>query len=600
VRAAPSTTTTASASRPGGGAARTVGARVGHWLAVAPFLALLALVVVVPTGVFLQHAFEGGFSGWSSFLDDAGKVRGVARTVDISLQTTAICAVLGYVYARVLVGAGGRRRAVLLALLVVPFLTSTLVRTYGWVILLGGTSPLPKLVSRALPGADVQLLYTRTGLLVGMAQIMLPLFVLPLYAVWSAVPASLTRASRTLGANRVEAFLRVELPLTLPGAAAGAVLVFITSLGFFIAPALLGGDADTMAAQLMDNEIYREVDLAGAAVIATMLLVAVLLCVAVFRVAYPLELLFVQSARQAAPARRRLLAGLPGRVLERPPLAAWRDSLRRGRLTVTAAASRAPWAPMAALGGGLIAAFLVLPLFVVLPVAFSGDSFLVFPPERLGLRWFEAVRSDPAWRQVVANSLLTGTLATGIAVAVGLPVAFALVRSRLHRGVKGLLVLLAAVPILVPIAVLALGVFAWLLDLRLSGGTVVLALAHAMLGVPFVIFIAMAALRDLDVRLERAARSLGAGAVRTLRLVTLPLVRPAVLAGMLFAFLQSFDELLIARAVTDEASATLPVKLWEGANQEISPALAAVSVISIAVTLAAATAMAMARRRRRR
>jgi len=578
--------------RPGRGSwPSLVRARAGLPLSFVPFVALLGLVLVAPTITFLTYAFEHGLRDWSDFLDSPAKIDGVVRTLIIAAETTALCVVLGYVYAGALVLASPRWRAVLLALVVLPFLTSILVRTYGWIVILGNEGPINRLL-RLVGGQDagVTLLYNRTGLMTGMVHVMLPFFVLPLYAVWSQVPPRLRQASRSLGANGVETFLRVDLPLTVPGAAAGGILVFITSLGFFITPALLGGQGDVMVSQLIDRELTASVDLNQASVLATVLLGAVLAVVALFRLFYPLELLFVQDAQAINHGRRRMLG--------RRPVA--RNRQGRGRLALGAALNRLPWATVTKVGGGVLGVFFLLPLLVVVPISLTGESYLHFPPDSLSLRWFDQVIGDSSWQRAAVNSLITGTIATAIAFAVGMPLAFALVRSRIGTRVKGVVMLMATISVTIPLIVLALGIYSWYLDEHLLGNRLALAAAQAVLGLPFLLMIVMAGLRDFDLRLERASRSLGASTATTLRLITLPLVQRAIWAGLLFAFLQSFDELLIARAVSDVDTQTLPVKMWEGANEEISPALAAVSVLSLGVTLLGVAALAGVRRTRRR
>lgn len=569
------------------------GTRAALPLAFVPFVVLLGLVLVAPTITFLRYAFEHGLRDWSDFLDSPFKVDGVTRTLAIAAETTVLCVLLGYIYAGALMLASPRWRGALLALVVLPFVTSILVRTYGWIVILGNEGPINRLL-RLIGGQDagVTLLYNRTGLMTGMVHVMLPFFVLPLYSVWSQVPPRLRQASRSLGANQVETFVRVDLPLTAPGAAAGAILVFITSLGFFITPALLGGQGDVMVSQLIDRELTASVDLNQASVLATVLLGAVLAVVVLFRLFYPLELLFVQDAQTIGRGRRRLT--------DRGRDVAGNRTLSRVRRAFSAALSRMPWAALTKVGGAVLGGFFLLPLLVVIPISLTGESYLHFPPDSLSLRWFDQVIHDGSWQRAALNSLITGTIATAIAFAVGMPLAFALVRSRIGTRVKGWIMLSATISVMIPLIVLALGVYGWYLDEHLLGSRLALAAAQAVLGLPFLLMIVMAGLRDFDIRLERASRSLGANSATTLRLITIPLVQRAIWAGLLFAFLQSFDELLIARAVTDVDTKTLPVKMWEGANEEISPALAAVSVLSLTMTVLAVMALAGVRRTRRR
>ncbi|MDQ3688665.1 MAG: ABC transporter permease subunit [Chloroflexota bacterium] len=554
-------------------------------LAIAPFGVLLASVLVVPVLIFGSYAFEDGNSSWVTLWTSPGKLNSIGLTLEIAAQTTAICAALAYLYVAGLMRAGPRLRRLLLLAVIVPFLTSILVRSYAWIIVLGNQGPLNAVVRWVFgPDANLQLLYNRSGVLIGMVHVLLPLFVLPLYAVVADIPPNLTRAARTLGANRVEAYLRVLLPLSLPGAAAGAVLVFVSALGFFVTPSLLGGLQETMVAQLIQRELSTFVDLPDAAVLAIVLMSGVLAILAAFRLFYPIELLFIRSqvTVQHRQRQRRAPSGL-GRPGRRWPLGS-------ARLALTGGLSRLPWDTICWAGTLLVAAFFLVPLIIVIPVSFTGEAFLHFPPDSYSLRWYEAVIKDPLWQRAFVNSLLTGAVATLLAAVIGLPLAFALVRAHLSQRVRGLLVLLVVLPALVPLIVLAIGVFVWYLRIGLIANSWSLAAAHALLGLPFLVLVVMAALRDFDARLERAARSLGAGPLNTLRLITLPILSRAIAAGLLFAFLVSLDELLIALAVTDFVTATLPVRLWEGANEEISPALAVVSTLYLLLAIVAASA----------
>lgn len=562
---------------------------------LAPFGALQVLVFWIPLALFFSFAFLGPADPWSELVASSAKLQSIARTFAISLETTVLCGLLAYIYVGALLRASPLWRSLLLIAVVVPFLTSIVVRTYAWIIVLGGSGPINVSLRWLFgPEAGVNLLYTRTGVLIGMVHVLLPLFVLPLYAVMNQIPRNLGRAARTLGANRVRAFMAVDLPLSLPGAATGAVLVFIQALGFFVTPAMLGGLGDTMVAQFIDSDMRRFGNLGSAAVMSVVLVTAVLVCVLAFRAFYPLELLFVQRSGDGAVAGpyRSSRSGGPGRV---------RRGLERVWAGVAGLLDLLPWGWITRLGAALIALYFVLPLAVVIPVSLIGESYLHFPPESYSLRWYEAVLADPDWRLAAWNSLLVGALAVAITVPAGAAFAFVVVRAPLAAGLKGGLIAALVLPAVVPVIVLSVGVYVWYLDLQWIASRVSLSVAHAVLALPFAALILVAALRDFDLRVEQAARSLGAGPLRTMLYVTLPILLGPLVMGALLTFLTSFDELLIARAVTNYQTLTLPVKLWNGANEEISPALAVVSTVSLALALGAAlTLMALGARRARR
>lgn len=558
-----------------------LGRRIVSSSPVLPYFLFVCLVLVGPFAWIAQAAFEDR-ELWGQLVSDPNSRQVLVRTAIISAQTTVICVVIGYFFAAAMRAASPRVRALLIAVITLPFLTSYLVRTYGWLILLGANGPINQSLREIFgQSVSVDLLYNRAGVLIGMVHVLLPLFVLPLYAVWSRVPSQLELASHSLGAGRVETFLRVSLPLSIPGAAAGALLVFVSATGFFITPALLGGQSDRMVAQVINEDIENFVDLEAAAVMSIAVVLVVALLLMLFRTCYPLESLIIPD--DVPPGGRR--GSRRSALSVALGLSAARVSAARARLMRIL--DRLPWTTLRNILVIATVIFLLAPLVVLFPVAFSGDAYLQFPPQSYSLRWFEAVAADPEWRSTAANSLITGGMAIALTVVVGVPLSFFLARARGYRRLKALLTVMVMLPVLVPVVVTALGMFNWFLELQVIGRVWSLSFAHASLGLPFLVLVAASALRDFDTRVEDAARSLGASRSRALWNVTLPLIGAAIASGCLFAFLQSFDELLIAMAVTTPDTQTLPVKMWNGANEELSPALAAVSVLMLAVTVLA-------------
>lgn len=169
------------------------------------------------------------------------------RTFKISLVVALLCGVLGYPVAYLLASLPERRANPLLILVLLPFWTSALVRTTAWVVLLQTNGLVNDLMAQlGLIDAPLQLIYNRLGVYIAMTHVLLPFFILPLYGVMKGIEPSAMRAASSLGAAPIEAFFKVYLPQTLPGVAAGAIIVFTLSLGYYITPALVGGGADQM------------------------------------------------------------------------------------------------------------------------------------------------------------------------------------------------------------------------------------------------------------------------------------------------------------------------------------------------------------------
>ncbi len=206
------------------------------------------------------------------------------RTFGISAVVTLWCLALGYPLAWWLSTLPARRANVLMILVLVPFWTSILVRVAAWIVLLQSEG----LVNRALMGLHLidqplALLFNRTGVIISMTHILLPFMILPLYSVMTGVPPTYLRAAVSLGSRPLAAFLRVYVPQTYPGIGAGALLVFILSIGYYVTPALLGGPTDQMLSYYIAQYTNVTVNWGMACALGALLLAATLVLYAVYR-----------------------------------------------------------------------------------------------------------------------------------------------------------------------------------------------------------------------------------------------------------------------------------------------------------------------------
>jgi putative spermidine/putrescine transport system permease protein len=231
--------------------------------------------------------------------------------------------------------------------------------------------------------------------------------------------------------------------------------------------------------------------------------------------------------------------------------------------------------------GGLVVIWLVAPVLVVIPLAFSGQRSFVFPPKSYSSQWFTELFDNPEWRDAMVTSVRIALLVVLASTILGTAAALGLQRSRL-RGlafVRGLLV----APMIVPVVITAVGVYAVFLPRHLLGTDLGFVLAHAALAIPFVLIAVSTSLAGVDRRLEDAAASLGAPPVTTFLTVTLPLIRPGLLAGAVFAFITSFDELVVALFLASPFKRTLPVQMYDSLEQ-IDPTIAAASTVFLVAT----------------
>ena len=230
----------------------------------------------------------------------------------------------------------------------------------------------------------------------------------------------------------------------------------------------------------------------------------------------------------------------------------------------------------------LVLLYLVFPILVVIPLSFSAGTYLSFPPPGFSLRWYANFFGRTDWLGAASLSLWVGAAVMLLATALGAPAALALVRSD-FRG-KSFLTGFIISPLIAPVIIVAIGIYFFYARLGLVGNPFALVIAHTALAVPFVVINVSATLQGFDERLEQAAMNLGATPWRTFWQVTFPIIRPGVLAGALFAFISSFDELVVALFVSGTSAVTLPRKMWESIRFEIDPTIAAVSTMLIVLT----------------
>lgn len=242
--------------------------------------------------------------------------------------------------------------------------------------------------------------------------------------------------------------------------------------------------------------------------------------------------------------------------------------------------------------------YLTFPIIVIIPVSFSSATYLTFPPPGFSLQWYEAFFGSADWRGAAWLSIWIGVTVTLLACLLGTPAAFGLVRGKFPG--KRLLNGFILSPIIVPGIIVAVGIYFVYARLGLIGHPIGLVLAHTCLAVPFVAINVSASLYGFDERLEQAALSLGATPWRCFWQVTFPLIRPGVMAGAVFAFITSFDELLVALFVSGTTAMTLPRLMWQEIREDIDPTIAAASTLLIVLTTGLLATVELLRRRSER
>ncbi|HUE11375.1 MAG TPA: ABC transporter permease subunit [Steroidobacteraceae bacterium] len=553
-----------------------------HLLLVAPAFLLLLAFFVTPLAAALWNSFHGAAFDLSSYREAFSNplyFHVFLRTLEVGAGVTAICLVLGYPIAYFMTTLSPRALAVCGFFVLVPLFTAFLIRTFGWMIILGRGGALNRLLLYlGVISTPLKITGTSTAVYVGMVHVLMPVAVFVLFAGMRQVDRTLLSAAQVLGANPVQAFLRVYVPMTIPAVISAGLLVFIMALGFYVTPVLLGGPADTMISQLIVTQVTTLLNLEFGYALSVILLAATVGVLTISNLFVPLEQMWSLQSHEGGKTR------------------GWRSSqivagARRAALWIIEKAAqlllgRPRWLARTLLRAYVVLAaiFLILPLIIIYILSFSSSPFLIFPPPGFSWQWYEKFFSDPDWQSALFMSLKLAAATATVSVVVGASSAFGLVRGT-FAGKQVLLLFLIA-PLLVPVVVVALSLYVSLSHLHLLGTFLGLVIGHMVITVPYAVVISVAAVRGLDVNLEHAASTLGAAQPVVQRRVVLPQLAPALGTAWILCFLTSLDELLITLFLLGRQTETLPIRMWSDIRIQVDPVMsAAASVIVTAVAV---------------
>ncbi len=254
---------------------------------------------------------------------------------------------------------------------------------------------------------------------------------------------------------------------------------------------------------------------------------------------------------------------------------------------------------------GVIFLFLIAPILVIIPLSFNAEPYftfneamLTFQPEAYSLRWYQDMIDNPQWLHSIKNSFIIAFFATFFATTLGTVAALGLSRSYMpfRTTIMGILIS----PMIVPLIISAAGMYFFYSKVGLTQTMTGIILAHTVLGTPFVVITVTATLVSFDHSLTRAAANLGANPTRTFFKVTMPLILPGVISGGLFAFITSFDEVVVVLFLAGFDQRTIPRQMWAGIREQISPTILAVATLLIAFSIALMTVLELLRRRNER
>lgn len=567
------------ASLPGAGRARWL--RLDPlWLA-APGIAFLFFFMAFPTLRLLSlsaldQAGSLTLAPFERVLNGRAYTTVLSTTFAVAASTTILALAFGYPLAFWLSTKELRSQRVAMLFVLLPFWTSALIKNFAWMVLLGRNGVTAKIMAAlGLPGGDA-LLFNRGTVVFAMTHTLLPLAVVTMLPVMNQIDRRLTMAAGTLGANRAQAFWRVYFQLSMRGLAAAGLLVFVVALGFFVTPALVGGPRETMVGQaiiLQINDLQNWQ--VGSALAAILLVTAVATCFVYDRI-FGLSSIAEAGGKAADPNALSRRAGL---------------AVTRALGTLFAAIEQWWGAHVRGVSGRTVLAVycwmvigaLLLPIVAFVPMAFTGSTFLSFPPEGVSLRWFEAYATSPQWVGATLRSFGIGLTTAALTLLVTVPAALGVVRSPSRFAPVVFLIFLT--PMILPSLVIAIALFYLFARMSLVATDLGIVLGHMVIAMPIVFVILLTTFKGHDWRLDSAAATLGASRGKVLRYVTFPLVKGGLVVGFVTGFLQSFEELTVALFVSGGLKTTLPKQMWDGILLQVSPVIAAAAVVVLVIVV---------------
>lgn len=257
-----------------------------------PLLFLLTFYAYPISRMLLRSVFDPGFTldHYRHFFREAAYSSVLLNTFKMSISVTLICLILGYPVAYLLANLPSRVSNLLMIMVVLPFFTAILVRTYAWMVILGRNGLINQfLMQWGLISSPLKLMHNLFGVYVGMVHILLPFMILPIYSVMTGIDKGLMRAAENLGASPARVFVHVFMPLSLSGVGGGSLLVFIIALGFFITPSLLGGVSDVMISMFIETQVNQLLNWGFASAMAVLLLAVTVIIFSIYNRFFGIE-----------------------------------------------------------------------------------------------------------------------------------------------------------------------------------------------------------------------------------------------------------------------------------------------------------------------
>jgi len=515
------------------------------WVLLAPALTAITFLLVIPACFIVVYSFwlrtaagaeQVGFylDNWKEVLTDPFYRDILLQTIKIAAISTLICALMGYVPAYFIAYANVKNKAVLLLLLMLPFWISYIIRTMSWINILGVSGAINvSLEWLGIIDEPIRMLYNEGTVILGLVHFLLPFVILNIYVSLDGIDRNLSDAARSLGCTGWQAFREVTLPLSLPGLAAGCLLAFV-----------LGARRRSQPERVHDDEAGGD----------------------------------HQQEGDRGERRRQQHPGPSAR-----PCLSTRATSASTRSPRASADMNPSWIAIRSVTV-LVYLFMFAPVVVVMLLSFNSAQFGSFPMEGFSFRWFVELWYNDAIVRAFKVSLALAALTSVISTTIGVLASLAMVRYDFPG--KHLVSTALVAPILIPEVVLAVSLLLFLKFLGMPKSFPLLLAGHVIFTLPFVVLVVQARLVGIRREYEEASLSLGANPIQTFFQVTLPLMLPAVLAGMLFSFTISFDDITGTLFWKPGGVETVPTQIFSMLRNSISPEVNALGTVMVVVTVA--------------
>lgn len=531
----------------------------GRLALVVPAAALFGLMLFWPLyNILLRSLNQRGRSTfdsiyWGNYVaiakDDLLR-QVVLESLNLAIVATVITVILAFPTGYIISRLSRQMSSLMMVVILMPFWVSIIVRLFAFTTILGQQG----IINEALSVFDLgplPLLYNTFATVTGMVAYLLPYLILILVSAMRSIDVSLLTAARTMGASERRVFSDVYFPQIRPTLLSGMVLIFVLALGFFLTPAILGGPHNLTIPIFIQQQIQIYQWGKAAAMGVVLLMISTVGYLIALRIGGKGILTPVQSGTRGTGADEPL------------------------KLSATTAIC---WVALA-----MVMVILISPLLIVIPTAFTETTQIRFPPVGFSWKWFVEVGTSETWIEAFFKSVRVGLATAVVSTLCGLALARA--GTRLSSGFwQSAIQVVAIAPLIVPVILLAIGIFDIQGRLGLLGTDAGLVLAHSVLCVPLTFLVMANALSFVDPSMEQASWTMGAGNIKAFWSIVVPNIMPALVGSLIISFVTSWDEAVIAMFQTG-LDKTLPVTIYSLLRSGITPAVSAVAAIVTAPVL---------------